>query len=233
MEPFNHDDPWAGGGFAPAGAPPGAGTRGRRAVPVWFRASARGRYLVAASLVVLGALGVPVVAHAVDGRRTPVFEALRDLPPGHVITRGDLGTVQALAPPASVIAAQDAGSLLGHTVRVEVPAGALLVPGDLGAYPPSGQATVPVAVKAGQYPPDLRVGRLVGVFPLASNPTAAAAGGAAHAAAGARVVGIETVPDTSSGGAVVELLVSTAQAPVLAQAPGVVLVGLDAAGDLP
>ena len=144
----------------------------------------------------------------------------------------DLGPIQAQAPAASVISALNAGALLGRTVSAQVPAGALLSPGDLGAYPPSGQTTVPVAVKPGQYPPDLRTGQDVAVFPVAGDAGTPVTP-ASHAAATAQVVLVQAQPDSASGAVVVELLTSTSQAPVIAQAPAVVLVGLDAAGDMP
>lgn len=215
-----------------SGSPGQGPIRRRRSVPTWFRSSARGRYLVAGSLIVLGALAVPVVTHAVSQRPAEVLVALRDLPPGHTIVRGDFGGVQVQAPSASVMSAAILQVLVGRAVRVEVPAGALLARGDLGAFPPQGQTTVPVSVKAGQYPPDLHTGQLVGVFPLSNGVGGAVAVAAPHAAASGRVLVVQAL-DNSSGGAVVELLVPDEQAPVVAQAAGVVLVGLDAAGDLP
>jgi hypothetical protein len=232
MDPYTRETP-SGGGYTPTGVPPGITAKQKRGPgPGWFRTSARGRYLTAAALIVLCALAVPMVTHAVAKQRTTVLVALHDLPPGHVIVSGDLGPVQAQAPAASAMAATNAGSLLGQSVSIQVPAGALLVPGDLGTFPPSGQTTVPVAVKPGQYPPDLRIGELVAVFPVVS-ATGTATAALVHAAATGQVTLIQAQPDSSDESVVVELQMSTTQAPVVAQAPGVVLVGLDAAGDAP
>jgi len=232
MDPYTKETLPGAGGYSPAPAPQSAKKRPRRSFPAWFRTAGRGRYLVAASIVGLSALTVPVLVHTLTGPRPTVLTATRDLPAGHIITAGDLGTATGTGSAASVIPAGRAASLTGHQIRVEVPSGAVLAPGDLGPYPPAGMTLVPVAVKAGQYPPNLQSGYLVAIFP-ANAPSSGTAQTAAHAAATGRVVQIQAQPDSPAGTAVVLLVTSTAQAPVIAQAPGVVLVTLDAAGDTP
>lgn len=232
MDPYNKDTLPSAGGYVPAPAAPGTKKRPRRSFATWFRTAGRARFLVAAAIVGVGALTVPVVVHAVTSPRQQVLTALRDLAAGHVITRADLGAAPGDGSPASVIPAGRATALVGQRLRVEVPSGAVLAPGDLGSYPPAGMTLVPVAVKPGQYPPNLESGDQVAVFP-APGATGATAQLAAHAAATGRVVQIQAQSDSSTGTVVVLLATSTTQAPVIAQAPSVVLVTLDAEGDAP
>ena len=232
MDPYTKEFLPGAGGYTPAPATQGTKKRARRSFPAWFRAAGRGRYLVAAAIVVLSALTVPVLVHAATGPRPSVLTAARDLPAGHVITAGDLGTASGTGSAASAIPAGRAASLIGQQLKVEVPPGAVLAPGDLGPYPPTGTTLVPVAVKAGQYPPNLQSGYQVAIFPT-NTTTGGTVQTAAHAAATGRVVQIQAQPDSSNGTVVVLLVTSTTQAPIIAQAPSVVLVTLDAAGDTP
>jgi hypothetical protein len=231
MDPYTKDTLPGTGGYTPAPAQQIKPGRYRRSLATLFRTSRRFRYLVCAGIVAVGAVTVPTVGHLLTKPQPQVLEAARTLPAGHVIAPGDLVPVTGRPQGASLIPAGQQAALLGRQLQLEVPAGALLAPGDFGPFPPSGMTVVPVAVKPGQYPPTLTGGDQVAVF-----PTPGASGGtaqiAAHAAATGRVVQLQAASD-SSGTMVVLLETSTAQAPVIAQAPGVVLVALDAAGDAP
>jgi SAF domain len=232
MNPYTKELLPGAGGYTPAPSAQGAKKHARRSFPTWFRTAGRGRYLVAAAIVVLSALTVPLLVHAATGPHPSVLTAARDLPAGHVITAGDLRTATGTGSSASTIPADRAASLIGQQLKVEVPPGAVLAPADLGPFPPTGMTLVPVAVKAGQFPPNLQSGYQVAVFP--TNTTGGvAAQAAAHAAATGRVVQIQDQPDSSNGTVVVLLITSTTQAPIIAQAASVVLVTLDAAGDTP
>lgn len=232
MDSFTRDTRTRGNGYVPAPADRSAPKRIRRSFPTWFRTAGRVRYLVATTIIALGALTVPVLVHALTAPRSSVLSAARDLPAGHVITEDDLKSVPVSGPATAVIPASRAASLIGQQVRADVPSGALLAPGNLGSYPPAGMTLVPVAVKPGQYPPNLASGYEVAVFPLGPS-TGGAVQEAAHAAATGRVVQIQAQPDSSNGAVVVLLATSTAQAAVIAQSPGAVLVTLDSAGDVP
>jgi hypothetical protein len=197
-----------------------------------LHSSRRVRLLMALALIVVCGVAAPAIALTMTPKPTRALEAVIDLPPGSVVTAADLTTVDASGPSGALMPAADQGSIIGQTVRVEVPAGALLDAADLGAFPPTGSTVVPVAVKPGQYPVNLAPGETVAVFPI-SNGAAASTTTASHAAATGTVTQISAASGDGSGEVVVDLEVTTGQAAVVAQAPAVVLVGLDARGDAP
>lgn len=231
MEPYTKETLPGAGGYSPAPAQPIKAKRPRRSLTTLFRTSPRLRYLVCAALVVLGAVTVPTVYRMATGPTPQVLTALRVLPAGHVITQGDLGIADGTGPAASVLPGSMKDQLLGRQLKLQVPAGALLNRADFGPFPPTGMTVVPVAVKPGQYPPNLQGGDQVAIFPI-SGVNGDTAQPSPHAAATARVVQLQPAAD-SSGAVVVLLETSAAQAPAIAQAPGMVLVTLDAAGDAP
>lgn len=231
MDPYSKEALPGAGGYSPVPAQQVKPKRRRRSPGTLFRTSPRVRYLVCATLVVVGAITVPTLYHLATGPQPQVLVALRELPAGHVITQGDLGAADGTGPAASVLPASIKNQLLGHQLKLQLPTGALLSSGDFGPFPPTGMTVVPVAVKPGQYPPNLQGGDLVAVFPTAAT-TGTAMQESAHAAATGRVVQIQAASD-ASGTVVVSLETSAAQAPAIAQAPGMVLVTLDAQGDTP
>jgi len=205
---------------------------GLKSLATTMRTSRRTRLLAALALVVVCGLAVPVLATTFTPKPAQALAAAHELTPGTVITSADLTVVSASAPASTLVPAADKDSMIGHSVRVEVPAGALLNNADLGVFPPIGSSIVPVSVKPGQYPANLQVGASVAVFPVASGTTAAQAT-ATHAAAAGTVTQIAPVSGDGSGQVVIDLEVADSAAPVIAQAPAVVLVGLDARGDAP
>lgn len=231
MDPYTAQSPPGAGGYTPATAGQIMTKRRRRWPKTLFQTSRRFRYLSCAAIVALGAVSVPAVSHLLTKPQPQVLETVRTLPAGHVIAPGDLVAVTGHPQSAALIPAAEKTALLGHQLKLEVPAGALVAPGDFGPFPPTGMSMVPVAVKPGQYPPTLTGGDLVAIFPTPGT-TGEIVQPAAHAAASGRVVQIQPTGD-SSGTAVVLLEVSAAQVPVIAQAPSAVLVAVDAAGDLP
>ena len=233
MDPYTKEITPGAGGYTPSPAPQVKPRRYRRSLAEVFRTSRRFRYLVCAGIIVVGAVSVPAISHLLSKPAPRVLEATRALPAGHVIVPGDLTAVTGRPQGASVILAGQAPALLGSQLKLEVPAGALLAPGDFGSFPPTGMTVVPVAVTPGQYPPDLTGGDQVAVFPAPSQSGTGNVQAAVHAAATARVIGLQPAASDSSGTMVVLLEASTTQAPVIAQAPGVVLVTLDAQGDAP
>lgn len=193
--------------------------------------STRVRLLSAVALLGLSVLGVFAVAFAAAPKPAQVLAAASDLPAGTVVTAADLTTVGASAPSAVVVPVAQEGSIVGQTLRVELPSGTLLSQSDLGSFPPIGSSVVPVAVKAGQYPADLQSGETVAIFPVSAGTSTQA--DAAHAAATGTVTEISQASESGSNEVVVDLEVATSAAAVVAQAPAVVLVGLDARGDAP
>ncbi|MFG1879334.1 SAF domain-containing protein [Sphaerisporangium sp. NPDC049003] len=96
-----------------------------------------------------------------------------DLPVGHTLTAADLRPVKGSVD-AKVIPPGRAKTVIGRTLRVPVVAGTLLTEGNVGdpAYPQPGQAVIGVAVKPGQYPPDLASGDRVAVAVVPGEPVA-------------------------------------------------------------
>ena len=232
MDPYTKQDLPSTGGYSPTPAPWPKAALSHRGPGTLFRTSRRFRYLACAAIVIIGAITVPTVSRLFSTPQPQVLEAARTLPAGHIITPGDLTAVTGRPQGAALIPAGEGPGLLGHRLKLEVPAGALLAPGDFGSFPTAGMSVVPVAVKPGQFPPNLTGGDQVAVFPVLGAASGSAAQPAAHAAATARVIQLQQTSD-SSGTVVVLLETTTAQAPIIAQAPGVVLVTLDAEGDAP
>ena len=197
-----------------------------------LHSSRKVRLIAALGLIAVCGLAVPVLVSTLTPKPAQVLEAVTDLPAGTVINPTDLRPVNATGPTGAMVPAAEKASMVGQTVRVEVPAGALLNEKDLGPFPPIGTTIVPVSVKPGQYPANLQTGQQVAVFPVSSSSTSQTAT-AAHAAATGTVTQISPVASDGAGQVVVDLEVSSASAPVVAQAPAVVLVGLDARGDAP
>jgi hypothetical protein len=180
---------------------------------------------------VLAAVGVLVVAGCAlifaagwlqAGHRQPVLALARPVAPGQPLTAADLTVVRAsVSGPVSVVPASQETSVLGRLAAGPLPAGALLTDTDLGTSgPPSGQQDLGVAVKPGQYPPDLSAGQTVDVL---STPSAQAAGGTSPQPPGAAlpvgqavVLGVDQ--STDAGVTVVELRLSQNAVPQVAAA---------------
>lgn len=225
-----------GSGWRPNAAPstPPVQARkpsGLKSVMTLLRTSPRARLVAALVLIVVCALAYPALVLTFTPKPAQALAATEDLTPGTVITSADLTAVDASGPAAALVPASERASMIGQTVRVEVPAGALLNQSDMGAFPPVGSSVVPVAVKPGQYPADLQVGQSVAVFPVSNGTTTQAS--AARAAATGTVTQIVADSADGTGEMVIDLEVSDTTAPVIAQASAVVLVGLDARGDAP
>jgi hypothetical protein len=232
MDPYTKQSPSGAGGYSPAPAQQ-LKRRRRRSLRTRFRTERRVRYLACAAIVIVGAVSVPTVGYLLAKPQPQVLKATHTLPAGHLISPGDLTAVTGRPQGTSVIPAGQQTALVGHQLKLEVPAGALVAPGDFGVFPPIGMTLVPVAVKPGQYPPTLTGGDQVAIFPAPGASDGATAQTSAHAAATARVIQLQPAASDSTGTVVVLLETSTAQAPTIAQAPGVVLVTLDAQGDAP
>jgi hypothetical protein len=158
------------------------------------------------------------------GNRQPVLALARPVTAGQMIAAADLQVVRVSASgPVSLLPASQEAAVVGRTAAAALPAGSLLTSGEVGAAPlGKGQAFLGVAVKPGQYPPDLSAGQTVDVLatPSGSSSGASGSGGGASSAAlptGQAVV-LSVSPQDNQGQAVVELEVSKDAMPQVAAA---------------
>ena len=179
--------------------------------------------------MVVCALGFALVAGSVDHRRT-VLALTRPVTVGQRLTSADVASVRVSAGSGvATIPASALNDVVGQTVAVSLPAGALLSRAELGAVSlPAGQAVVALAVAPGQAPPDLAPGEhvtLVRVPP--SGAAAAAAPGSDSGSSGSAspapswsgvVTGVEAVAD-AQGNEVVSVQLPAAQAQQVAALP--------------
>lgn len=121
-------------------------------------------WVLSALLIALGALLAGTVVNMVKDT-VPVVVAARDVPRGAQLTAEDLTTVDVHPDPAlRTVPGADMAGLVGETVRVDLPQGALVVPGSTGEEiaPVEGQALVGVALTPPQMPAGgLKPGQIV------------------------------------------------------------------------
>jgi hypothetical protein len=199
--------------------PPGQGPRRlrRRSVPL------------AAGGVVLVVVCALVFAEGFlqAGNRQPVLALVRPVAAGQVITAADLQTVRvSAAGPVSLVAASRQAAVAGSTAAVSMPAGTLLTGSDIGTAPPvKGQVRLGVALKPGQYPPDLAAGQDVDVLATPASGTTGSSSSGSGSSPAALPVGEAVVLSvslasaaSSSGDTVVELQVPADAMPQVAAA---------------
>lgn len=147
-----HDRQDLAGGRVPGGR--------RRSVP---------HLVVGALLVVACAVGFAVAASSLD-HRSAVLALARPVTIGQQLTSADVRLVRVSAQTGvTTLPASQLRTVIGQTMAVSLPAGALLTPSELGpADLPAGQAVVAVAVKSGQAPPELAAGEHVLLVPASS-----------------------------------------------------------------
>ena len=160
------------------------------------------------------------------GNRQPVLALAQPVTAGQVITSADLETVRvSAAGPVSLVPASRQAEVAGSTAAVSMPAGSLLTGSDIGTPPPvKGQVRLGVALKPGQYPPDLAAGQDVDVLATPASATTSSSSGSGSPGA-ALPVGQAVVLSVSvasgadgSGDTVVELQVSQDAMPQVAAA---------------
>jgi len=196
---------------------------GRAAVPASPRPRRRSWALAVIGVLVVAVCALVFAAGWVQaGNRKPVLAVVHDVAAGQLLTAADLQVVRVSASgPVSLVPAAAEASVLGRPAAGPLPAGALLTSGDIGpAAPAGGLDDLGVAVKAGQYPPDLSAGQTVDVL---ATPAASSAGSSSQATSSpalpvgqAVVLGVDTV--ASSGATVVELRLSQNAVPQVAAA---------------
>jgi len=206
---------------APARAPRALDGHGTAGVPLRVRRRS-GPLAAAGVLLVAGCALAFALTWLRAGDRTPVLAMSRTVAAGQVITAADLTVARVSADgPVSLIPSSQEAAVAGHVAATALPAGSLLTAGDVGAAPPSaGQAILGVAVKAGQFPPDLAAGDTVDVLATPAAGGSAGAGSSAQAAlpvGRAIVVSVSPQPGTP-GTVVVELEVSQDAMPQVAAA---------------
>lgn len=200
---------WSGRGGKPGASRLTSAAR-RRKVP----------YLVLGVLLVLACAAAGVVVGSSLGDREQVLVLARQVTVGQVLSTQDIRQTSVSAGnDLGAIAAGELATVVGQLVAFSLPAGSLLTRAALGApqVPPSGQAVVAVAVKPGQFPPNLSEGARVAVI---VTPSANATGGAAPSAPlswSATVTDVQTKPNDQNS--VVALLMSEQDARGLASVP--------------
>jgi len=160
------------------------------------------------------------------GNRQPVLALAQPVAAGQVITSADLEVVRvSAAGPVSLVPASRQAEVVGSTAAVALPAGSLLAGSDIGTPPPArGQVRLGVALKAGQYPPDLAAGQDVDVLATPASGTsgsssASSGTGAALPVGEAVVLSVSPASSSSATGeTVVELQVSQDAMPQVAAA---------------
>jgi hypothetical protein len=202
-----------------------AGTRSPGQVPRRLR---RRSVPLAAGGVVLVVVCALVFAEGwlAAGNRQPVLALAQPVTAGQVITAADLQTVRvSAAGPVSLVPASRQAEVVGSTAAASLPAGSLLAGSDIGTPPPaSGQVRLGVALKPGQYPPDLAAGQDVDVLATPSSSTSGSSSGSGSAGAALPVgqaVVLSVSPasaSSASGDTVVELQVSQDAMPQVAAA---------------
>jgi hypothetical protein len=122
--------------------------------------------LVGVLLVLACAGGFALVSLRMDDRRA-VLALAHSVSAGHVLTMQDLRQVNVSADPSvRVVTPQQSASVVGKTLSSSLAAGSLLTPDAVGvAAPAFGRSVVALAVKPGQWPPELAPGSHVAVVP--------------------------------------------------------------------
>ena len=202
-------------------AGPGPALRRRRNIPL-----ALGGALVVIICAVLFA-----AAWRNAGHREPVLALARDVAAGHDITAADLQVAQVSASgPVILVPASQEPSVIGRPAAAPLAAGSLLAAGDVGAPQPApGQVLLGVALKPGQYPPDLSPGQEVDV--LAVPAAAGTASGTQQSTQTALPVGTAVVLSVTpqaaqDGGITAELQASQDTMPQIAAAAASGLISL-------
>lgn len=195
--------------------------------------------LILGLLLVLGcAVGFAAVVTQV-GRQHQVLVLADTVAVGHVLTASDLrlATVSQGTSGIDFIDAGEQSSVVGRSVAVALPAGAPLVPSDLGSpMPAQGEAVVAVLVKPGQAPPALAPGASVWIVITGGSGNAPAAGSSTPIPTLAPVAAVVTAVDTPTNqvtqGEIVSLQLPAAdvQAVSTASAGGQVSLALVAPG---
>lgn len=123
-------------------------------------------HLVLGVLLVLACATAFATVSLVTGNKQSVLALARPVSVGQVLTVQDLKQVNvSLDPDVSVVDAQQAAGVVGRTMAESLPAGALLTVDAVSGpgVPAAGQALAALALKPGQFPPEVSPGAHVSV----------------------------------------------------------------------
>lgn len=166
-----------------------------------------------ALLVVACALGFAVTAARLD-HRSPVLALARAVAVGQILAAGDLRAAPVSAGVGvDSIPASASDSVIGRAMAVSLPAGALLTRAELGtaSIPSAGDALAALALKPGQFPPDLTAGAHVRLLAAAATSQQASPSVAVPVSGwAATVTGVQ--PSSGGQGSVVTVLLAQADA---------------------
>jgi SAF domain len=210
----------------PSRTTPAVGARDKLRVAPAIRRRSLPWALAGLLLVVVCAL-VFAVASSRLGHRQAVLAIAHAVPTGHLIDHSDLAVVQvSLDPGLRPIAASAQAAVVGRPAAVPLLPGTLLTEAALGApsVPRPGEAVVGLALKPGQFPPQLAAGARVLAAETGpeADPAAPAVSGGSPRTHRAMVVAV-TVPAAEGATgeadeAVVSLKLAAAVAPRIAAA---------------
>ena len=148
------------------------------------------------------------------GNRQPVMALAQPVAAGQVITAADLETVRvSAAGPVFLVPASRQAEVVGGAAAVTARRGACWLAATWDAAPVKGQVRLGVALKPGQYPPDLAAGQDVDVLATPSSSGSGSLSGSGSASAALPVgqaVVLSVSPASAAGGSgdtVVELQV--------------------------
>ncbi|MFD4190770.1 SAF domain-containing protein [Amycolatopsis thermoflava] len=150
--------------------------------------------------------------------RVAVLVVARPVVVGQVLTAADLRSVDVVvAPGVATVPANQVSAVLGRPMATSLGPGALLTPDSVGdaVVPRQGRAVAAVAVKPGQFPPELAAGTRVTVVVIADT----AAGTATSSAAPWRATVIGVSSAGTDQATVVSLELESTAATELAQVP--------------
>ncbi|MEV8442144.1 hypothetical protein AB0425_32615 [Actinosynnema sp. NPDC051121] len=149
------DATWISDGKKPSASRLGTTSR-RRRLP----------YLLLGVLLVLTCASGFLLISLNSGDRRAVLGLARDVSVGHLLTAQDLRQVNvAVDPGVAVVGAEQAATVVGRPMATSLSTGALLTPDSVGgaAVPAVGQAVASLALKPGQFPPEVTAGARVSV----------------------------------------------------------------------
>ncbi|CAM3756010.1 SAF domain-containing protein [Kibdelosporangium persicum] len=132
------------------------GTKRRRSVP----------HLLLGALLVLACAAGFLLVSLNSANRRPVLALAKPVVVGQVLTAQDLKQANvAVDSEVAVVDANQAASLVGKTMSVNLPAGALLTRDAVSGagVPAAGKALAALALKVGQFPPEVAPGNHVSV----------------------------------------------------------------------
>ncbi|WP_410675368.1 SAF domain-containing protein [Amycolatopsis sp. cmx-4-68] len=191
--------------------------------------------LLAGLVLVLGCAAAGMWWMAGLDNRISVLALTRPVAIGQTLTAGDLRAVDiSTADGVTLVPADHASTVLGRPMATNLGPGALLTPASVGvaAIPAAGQALTAIAVKAGQFPPELSPGAPVSVIVTAAGPTATSTSGGGPAPGASWPATVVSVSHSETEQTtVVSLSLDTGAATALAQVPsGQLALVLQAAG---